>query len=70
MAVQTYEGIVEGGRINIEGGIDLPDRTKVLIVVQNGENHKQQLRFRSPRLADSNDLSDFRFEIVEDRSDA
>jgi hypothetical protein len=54
MKVVTYEGVVENGRVQVLGGVSLPEKAKVYVVFPNV--YEVELppvaHIRSPRLAD------------------
>ncbi len=70
MSVQTFEGIVTQGRIALEPGLTLPEKTKVFVVVPNGVENSQSVHLRTPRLRDPAQLSEFNIEMIEDSADA
>jgi hypothetical protein len=59
----TYEGIVENGQIKLPATVHLPEHTKVLVVVSDGEAIPAS-RIYSPRLAHPEQASDFIKEVV------
>jgi hypothetical protein len=61
MGVVTVEGVVEHGQIRLKGGIRLPDKMRVYVVVPD----LQVAHVYSPRLLDSEQTADFEMEIVE-----
>jgi hypothetical protein len=66
---QTFAGIVEGGLIRLNGNVRLPEKTRVLVVVEDwdlGNDH----RVSTPRLADKTQADDFKLEVFEGRPDA
>jgi hypothetical protein len=64
MGVVTLEGIVEGGQIKLSGDIQLPEHTKVYIIVPDMKI-EQTVRLVSPRLANQQQTSDFEMEVIE-----
>lgn len=64
----TYEATVVNGEIRLPAGIELPENSKVLIVVPN-EKRELSGRLRSPRLADSERAAEFNMEIEQWRRD-
>ena len=64
MAVVTYEGIVEGGQIRIQGDARLPEHTRVYVVVPDAPDARLP-RLASPRLARPEQVEDFRLEVRE-----
>jgi len=65
MSIATYQGIVENGQILLTEKIDLPDKTKVYVVVPEIEI-KPTFRIPSPRLVNPEDISVFEKEVEED----
>jgi hypothetical protein len=69
MSVRTFEGFVEKGQIKLKAPVNLPDRTKVYVVVPDSEV-EQTAHVYSPRLANPEQASEFEMEIVESSPDA
>lgn len=69
MSVITLEGIVEQGQIRLVSDVQLPDNTKVYVVVP-GLRVEQIAHVFSPRLAHPEQATDFVLEVVEEASDA
>ena len=69
MSTATFEGVVDGDRIRLADGVQLPDRTKVYVVVPGLET-KTGGQILSPRLKHPEQISDFKKEIVETPPDA
>jgi predicted DNA-binding antitoxin AbrB/MazE fold protein len=65
MKTTTYEAIVENGQIKLPESVHLPEHTKVLVVVPNGEPIPAS-RIYSPRLAHPEQASDFIKEVVKE----
>jgi hypothetical protein len=69
MGVVTSEGVVENGRVRLEGGIQLPEKTKVYVLVP--ELPRAPLaHMASPRLAHPEQAGDFQMEVTEEPADA
>jgi hypothetical protein len=69
MKVTAFEGVVEHGAIRLPAGVSLPDKTKVYIVVPDVE--MQTVAYiSSPRLAHSEQIADFKKEVVVESHDA
>ncbi|MBI3536987.1 MAG: hypothetical protein HY070_05465 [Chloroflexi bacterium] len=64
MRVTTFKGIVEKGKIKLQGNVRLPEKTRVYVVVPDLERERPA-RISSPRLARREQAQDFRMEIVE-----
>ena len=69
MKVAAFEGVVDHGRIRLTPEVPLPERTRVYVVVPDGESRKTS-QILSPRLVHPEQASDFEKELVEDRPDA
>lgn len=72
MKVVTYEGVVENGRIEVLGGVSLPEKAKVYIVVRDVYEVElpRNVHFRSPHLADPSKAAFFELEVTEEGTDA
>jgi hypothetical protein len=69
MSIVTIEGVVEHGQIRLKSDIQLPDNTKVYVVVPDMQI--QQIgHIASPRLAHPEQATDFKLEVVEEPADA
>ena len=68
MSVITLEGVIEHGKVRLTTNVQLPDNTKVYVVVPDIQI-QQTARILSPRLAHPEQVVDFRMEIIEE-SDA
>jgi hypothetical protein len=69
MAIATYEGVVEKGKIRLMTGVHLPDKTKVYVVVPEMQA-KKTAKVTSPHLAHRKQIADFKMEISEEDTDA
>jgi hypothetical protein len=69
MSVVTIEGVTENGQIRLKTNINLPDNTKVYVVVPDMQV-EEIARIYSPRLAHPDQASDFEMEITEEAADA
>lgn len=69
MAVTTYEGIVEKGKIRLKVGVRLPENAKVYVIVPDLLVEKTA-RVLSPRLANPAQAADFKMDVSEDAPDA
>ncbi len=58
MAVRTYEGVVENGQIRLGDNVQIPEHTKVYVVVPVSESIPR-VRILSPRLANAGHHADF-----------
>lgn len=69
MAVITYEGIVEKGKVRLQAGVHLPEKAKVYVIVPDGQVEKTA-RVLTPRLKNLKQIADFKMEVSEDQPDA
>src|SRR2546426_7657444 len=69
MPVVIYEGIVQGGRIRLEGDVHLPEDTKVYVLVPDVPGVLPP-RVMSPHLARPDQIRDFELEVREAPRDA
>ncbi|MCA1629650.1 MAG: hypothetical protein LC785_09460 [Acidobacteria bacterium] len=69
MSVSTFEGEVEKGQIKLKAPLDLPDHTKVYVVVPTVKV-AGSARIHSPRLAHPKQAARFEMEIEEAPPDA
>lgn len=69
MSIVTLEGIVEKGQIRLKPNLQLPDKTKVYVVVPDIQVEKYA-RIFSPRLANPKQAIDFKMEVAEESSSA
>jgi len=69
MSIVTLEGIVEKGQIRLKPNLQLPDKTKVYVVVPNIQVERYA-RIFSPRLANPGQAIDFKMEVAEESSSA
>jgi hypothetical protein len=69
MKVTTYEGVVENGCIHLPAEADVPDQSKVYVVVP-GSELPRTARIWSPRLADPEQAKDFVKMVVSEDHDA
>jgi hypothetical protein len=65
MSVITLEGVTENGQIRLKTNIQLPDNTKVYVIVPDVQV-EEIARMHSPRLAHPEHASDFKMEIVKE----
>ncbi len=69
MAITTYEGIVEKGKIRLKTGVRLPEKAKVYVIVPDLQVEKTA-RVMSPRLVNPTQATDFKLEVSEDTPNA
>jgi hypothetical protein len=65
----TYEGVVENGHVTLPPGVDIPEETRVYVLVPDA-NTQRTFQIMSPRLADSTQAKDFVKEVIEETPDA
>jgi len=65
MALTTYEGIVEKGKIRLKTGIRLPENAKVyvMIVPDIQAEKKKIVRVRTPHLTHRKQASEFKMKV-------
>ena len=72
MKILTYEGVVENGRIQVLGGVSLPEKAKVYIIFP--EVYEVELprtvHMSSSQLSDPSKADLFKLEVSEDGTDA
>jgi hypothetical protein len=69
MQVTALEGVVENGQIRLSEKIDLPEKTKVYVIIPGVEIPKIPHVY-SPRLAHPEQAGDFKKEVVEETPNA
>lgn len=65
----TYEGIIENGRVSLPPNADIPEKTRVYVLVPDSETFSTP-RVASPHLANPAQAKDFEKLIIEDITDA
>jgi hypothetical protein len=63
MGVLTIEGIIDNGQIRLASDVQLPERTKVFVVVPDMKI-EQTVHLFSPRLKNSDQAAEFEMEII------
>ena len=70
MGVAKFEGIVvEGGRIRLTDDVELPEHTKVVVLVP-GFAVEGRVIVAGPRLAHAEDAAEFVMQIIDGPADA
>jgi hypothetical protein len=69
MKVTTYEATVHDGRIVLPEDADVPDNTRVYVVVPTATD-VERVRILSPRLVNRDDAVDFTMKVVSEDDDA
>jgi hypothetical protein len=71
MAVATYEGVVEKGKIRLKEGVKLPENAKVYVIVPDlKQDKKKVVQILSPRLVRRHDASRFKMTVTEEKPNA
>lgn len=65
----TFEGVVENGHVTLPPDADIPEKTRVYVLVPDVETRKR-LYIASPRLVHPEQAKDFEMEVIEDTTDA
>jgi len=64
MAITTYEGVVEKGKIRLKSGVKLPENVKVYVIVPDLQAQKKKTaRVLTPRLTHRKQASDFKMKV-------
>ena len=66
MSVMTLEGVVVNGQIQLTTEIQLPNKTKVYVVIPNVQPNPTA-RIVTPRLANPKQAKDFKLEVVSEK---
>jgi hypothetical protein len=69
MQVKAFEGVIENGQIRLKTNINLPDKTKVYVIIPDFEAQKV-VHVYSPRLAHPEQAVDFKKEVIEELPNA
>ena len=69
MQVKAFEGVIENGQIRLKTNINLPDKTKVYVIIPDFEAQKV-VRVYSPRLVHPEQVVDFKKEVIEELPNA
>jgi hypothetical protein len=71
MAVTTYEGVVEKGKIRLKAGVKLPENAKVYVIVPDLKTDKKKvIQILSPRLVHREDSAQFKMTVTEEKPNA
>lgn len=65
----TFEGVVENGQVKLPPNADIPDKTRVYVLVQDVETQRTP-HIASPRLVHPEQAEDFEMQVIEDTTDA
>jgi len=69
MPIETFEGTVQNGQIRLDGSVSLPEQARVYVIVPEVHSGEPR-RLRSPRLANPEQIDDFRKRVIERKPDA
>ncbi len=71
MAVTTYEGVVEKGKIRLKAGVKLPENAKVYVIVPDLKMEKQKVvQILTPRLVHREDAARFKMTVTKEKPNA
>jgi hypothetical protein len=65
----TYEGVVEKGHVTLPPEADIPEKTRVYILVPDADAPRTHY-IASPRLAHREQAKDFVMKVIEETTDA
>ena len=66
--LETYEGLVENGHVTLPPNADIPDQTRVYVLVPDVET-RRTFHVPSPRLVHREQAKDFEMQVIEDETD-
>jgi hypothetical protein len=64
----TYEGIVENGHVTLPPNVDIPEKTRVYVLVPDLETRKT-FNIPGARLVHPEQAKDFEMQVIEDTTD-
>jgi hypothetical protein len=71
MTVNTYEGIVEKGKIRLKPGVKLPENARVYVIVTDVEIEKKKpIRVLTPRLTRRGQSAHFEMQVSGEKPNA
>jgi hypothetical protein len=71
MVINTYEGVVEKGKIRLKAGVKLPENAKVYVIVTDLEMEKKKpIRVLTPRLARRGQATQFKMQVSREKPNA
>jgi hypothetical protein len=71
MAINTYEGVVEKGRIRLKSSVKLPENARVYVIVTDVEIEKKKpIRVLTPRLARREQSAHFKMQVSREKPNA
>jgi len=65
----TYEGVVENGHVTLPPDADIPERTRVYVLVPDPDRDRTY-KILSPRLVNPEQAKDFEMEVIDESDDA
>ena len=65
----TYEGVVENGHVTLPPEADIPENTRVYVLVPDADA-RRTYKVMSPRLVHPEQAKDFELQVIEDATDA
>lgn len=65
----TYEGVVENGHVTLPPEVDIPENTRVYVLVPDADA-RRTYKIMSPRLAHPEQAKDFELQVIEEATDA
>ncbi len=65
MQVATFEGVIENGKIRLKTNVNLPEKTRVYVIIPDFEI-KKAAHVYSPHLAHPEQAIDFKKEVIEE----
>jgi len=65
----TYEGVVENGHVKLPPDADIPDKTRVYVLVPDLET-RRTFNIPGARLVHPEQAKDFEKQVIEDTTDA
>lgn len=65
----TYEGVVENGHVTLPLDADIPEKTRVYVLVPNLET-RRTFHVPGARLVNPEQAKDFEKQVIEDTTDA
>ena len=64
MALTTYEGVVEKGKVRLKKGVRLPENATVYVIVPEAQSKKKKIvGVQTPRLVHRKQASEFKMKV-------
>ena len=71
MTINTYEGVIEKGKVRLKTGVKLPENAKVYVIVTDREGEKKKpVRVITPRLARRGQAANFKMQVSKEKPNA